>query len=308
MRDTTCQLTVLMAVHNGMPFLRTAIESILKQTYRRFHFLIVDDASTDETRDIVRSYDDPRIELLCLERNVGQTAALNIGLRHASTPWIARMDADDYSAPTRFEEQMRLLDESGSLTCVGTFAWIFRDDPHMVEGTIERPLDSAAIRRGLLHGAPMIHGSLVIRRAALLEVGAYNERYRYSADRDLYNRLLTRYPAANVPQQLLGIRWHESQGSFSNVATDENIEIFSRMLVGSEYTPKEKTVLRRSLAYTYFARAKGWAAQRQYGELLQDLARAFRASPTRTLRGLAAYPIPDRMRVRLRQRFSRKPS
>ena len=78
-------LTVLMAVYNGSAYLRTAMDSILQQTYSDFQFLIVDDASTDDTREIIRSYEDSRIQLICLEQNVGQTASLNIGLRQAST-------------------------------------------------------------------------------------------------------------------------------------------------------------------------------------------------------------------------------
>src|SRR5688572_19340877 len=127
------KLTVLMAVRNGEPFLTAAIESILRQTYEEFRFLIVDDASTDRTREVIRSYDDKRIELLCLQQNVGQTAALSIGVQRVSTPWIARMDADDYSAATRFEKQMNLLTADPSLGCVGTFAWVFRNDPAVAE-------------------------------------------------------------------------------------------------------------------------------------------------------------------------------
>jgi len=70
------KLTVLMAVRNGEPFLNLAIDSILRQTYRDFRFLIIDDASTDRTRELVRSYSDERMEMVCLEENVGQTAAL----------------------------------------------------------------------------------------------------------------------------------------------------------------------------------------------------------------------------------------
>ena len=106
---TAPAVTVLMTVHNGGPYLRTAIHSVLAQTYRDFRFLIVDDASSDDTRDIIRSYDDPRVELMVLPQNVGQTAALNLGLRHAASPWIARMDADDYAAPSRLEEQLGAL-------------------------------------------------------------------------------------------------------------------------------------------------------------------------------------------------------
>ena len=62
------KLTVLMAVRNGEPFLNLAIESILRQTYGDFRFLIIDDASTDRTREVVRSYSDKRIELICLRK------------------------------------------------------------------------------------------------------------------------------------------------------------------------------------------------------------------------------------------------
>ena len=72
---TVPPLTVLMTVHNGGLYLRAAIDSILAQTYRAFRLLIVDDASSDNTPDIIRSYDDPRIDCVALPRNVGQTAA-----------------------------------------------------------------------------------------------------------------------------------------------------------------------------------------------------------------------------------------
>src|SRR5687768_4124984 len=114
-------VTVLMAVKNGRPYLQTAIESTLAQTYRDFEFLIIDDASTDDTAEIIRSYQDPRIRLRTLAKNVGQTAALNLGLQDIKTPWIARMDADDYCHPRRFEAQMRLIESDSTLGCVGTF-------------------------------------------------------------------------------------------------------------------------------------------------------------------------------------------
>jgi glycosyltransferase involved in cell wall biosynthesis len=163
-------LTVLMTVYNGSPYLRTAIDSILEQTYCDFQFLIVDDASTDDTREIIRSYEDSRIQLLCLEQNVGQTVALNIGLRQASTQWIARMDADDYSAPSRFEEQMRALDEDSSLACVGSFGWIFRDDPQAVERIVTTPTDSHDIKQASLAELALIHGCIIVSTTAKAQV------------------------------------------------------------------------------------------------------------------------------------------
>lgn len=288
-------LTVLMAVHNGGRFLRTAVESILNQTYRNFNFLIVDDASTDGSREMIRTIGDPRITLLCLEKNVGQTAALNVGLQHIESPWIARMDADDYSAPTRFEEQMRALESNPSLRCVGTFAWIFREDFSKSEEIIARPVDEQAIRHHLLKGIPMIHGTIVVSREAMNQIGGYNERYRYSQDLDLFSRLLTRFSGANIPKPLLGFRRHEGQGSFCVRAAEESVEIFSSMSLDPQYTPTEKLVLRESLAVSYFFRGTRYRVAGKYRNWWKDLGLAWRTSPKVTLRAVGTSMIPSRL-------------
>lgn len=274
------KLTVLMAVHNGSPYLRTAMDSILQQTYPDFCFLIVDDASTDNTREIVGAYQDERIQLVCLDQNVGQTAALSVGLRRATTPWIARMDADDYSAPTRLEEQMRALDADPSLKCVGTDAWTFRDDPQVVDNVITMPLNHADINRALLRGSPIIHGSLVVSRTALLDVGGYNDRYRVGADLDLYDRLLPRYISANIPKQLLGVRLHKNRSSHSKSACDDGIEICSRRLLTNNYSRQDAAVVRVTLCHALLVRARFFGARTKYLELCKDILRAIRVSPS----------------------------
>ncbi|MDP3981649.1 MAG: glycosyltransferase [Chlamydiota bacterium] len=277
-------ITVLMAVHNGAPYLKIAIESILDQTYRDFIFLIVDDASTDNTREIIQSYSDPRIRLIPLGKNVGQTAALNIGLHQASTPWIARMDADDYSSPTRLEEQLRMINNDPGLCCVGTFAWVFTKEPTVIEQIWTRPTTDAEIRHGLLKTPPIIHGSIVVNREALLEVGAYNERYRYSADFDMYHRLLTPdRRAANVARPLLGIRKHDQQGSRSVVGIDETIDIYLRRLSLHIHSKDESVTIREALSFFYLLRARHYLKEKKIGfPLLQAVLRAFITSP-RTL-------------------------
>jgi glycosyltransferase involved in cell wall biosynthesis len=99
------ELTVLMTVYNGEAYLRETIDSILNQTYKDFKFLILDNASTDSSREIIRSYNDPRIELAALPENIGQAAALNKGLDMIDTPLVARMDADDISLPHRLTRE-----------------------------------------------------------------------------------------------------------------------------------------------------------------------------------------------------------
>jgi len=267
-----------MAVYNGGKFLRTAIDSILKQTYRDFLFLIVDDASTDDTREIVRSYDDERIELLCVEKNIGQTAALNMGLHHASTPWIARMDADDYSVPTRFEEQMKALEADPSIACLGTFAWIFHNTPDNVLGGLKTPLKHEEIQ-SVVVGSPIIHGSLMVSREALIEVGSYNETYRIIADVELYDRFLQHYKAANLDRQLLGVRRHVGQASNSVAAFDETIKLSSRKLADGKYSRSDATMIRETLGRSHIFRARYYAIKGNLRRASGDMARALSKSP-----------------------------
>lgn len=300
MREPAPPLTVVMAVHNGSRYLRAAMESILAQTFRAFRFLIVDDASTDDTRQIVRSYADPRLELLALPRNVGQTAALNVGLRHAASPWIARMDADDYAAPARLEAQMDALRREPSLGCVGTYAWLFRNDPQVMDGVIEKPLDDTSIRRDFWRVIPLIHGTLILRRDLMLDAGGYDARYRYSADWDLYHRLLARCRAANLPQPLLGIRRHPGQKSFLKASADETIQIFSRVLAAGGCARRERATVRDSLSFTYVQRAKSDWGEGKLGAMLADMGWALRWSPTAAARQLLSPIIPQRTRAFLR--------
>ena len=274
-------LEVLMAVHNGEPYLKTAIESILNQTYRNFSFLIVDDASTDRTVDIIKSYSDSRIKLIELPANVGQTAALNVGLRMATASWIARMDADDYSATNRLEEQMNIVSEDPAVCCVGTFAWIFREDPGIAEGIMTKPESDAEIKRTLLREPPMIHGSLVFNRETVLSMGGYNDWYRVSADIDLYDRLLTpSHRAKNIPKRLLGIRRHAGQETQSLRAIDEGIEIFQKRLARKIYSKAERETIRSMLSFFYLLRVRYQFRNRQFDlDIIRDASLAFRTSP-----------------------------
>ena len=275
------EVTVLMAVRNGEPYLRAAVESILNQTYREFEFLIIDDASTDNTREIVRSYGDSRIQLLCLKKNIGQTAALNLGLKEVSTEWIARMDADDFSAPLRLARQMEVLKADSSLGCVGTFGWAFRDDPSATESVMSRPVSHSDIMAELLWSAPLIHTSIVARTRTMVECGGYNERYRYSADLDLYDRLFKICRAANIPELLTGVRQHAAQDSHSAKAVRESIDIFHRRLLDDAYTQRERSVIRFAISLHEALCAK---LESRRVDIVKHVLRAFVHSPMRTVR------------------------
>jgi glycosyltransferase involved in cell wall biosynthesis len=102
-----------------MPYLPDAVESILRQTYADFTFIIVNDGSTDGTKEYLSSLSDPRI-LLINQANEGLGASLNTGLRKCQTEYVARMDADDISIPDRFFSQLEYLDAHPEVVMVGT--------------------------------------------------------------------------------------------------------------------------------------------------------------------------------------------
>lgn len=120
-------ISVLMSVYNGEEFINESIDSILNQTYQDFEFIIVNDGSTDRTRDIIESYDDERIKLYNFEANQGVGPALNYGLSKARGKYIAKADADDIFISSRLEEQKDYLDKNNDVALVGGLIEFF---PH----------------------------------------------------------------------------------------------------------------------------------------------------------------------------------
>tara|TARA_A100001015_G_scaffold230112_1_gene260286 strand:- start:149 stop:1045 length:897 start_codon:yes stop_codon:yes gene_type:complete len=250
-------VTVLMAVYNGGPFLKSALESILKQTYSDFDFLIIDDASNDNTVQIINSYKDQRIKLISLNKNIGQTAALNYGLEQISTKWVARMYADDYSDPRRIEEQIKVINNDTSICCVGTNAWIFHANPNKTADYIKKPANDDEIKNYLLHGHPIIHASILIRLDILKKIGQFNEEYKIAADLDLYDRLLSSSRKfINIQKPLYGIRRHTNQSARSLIAVDETLDIFYKRLKNSGFSKIEKNIIHKRIMFFHLLRVK----------------------------------------------------
>ena len=292
-----------MAVYNGEPFIQTAIDSILRQTYPYFHFLVVDDCSTDRTREIVSSYSDQRVEMICLNENIGQTAALNVGLQQSESKWIARMDADDFSAPDRFEEQMKYLKDNSDVKCLGTFAWVFREDPSVSDDVIKTPLEYSKIQ-SVVSGSPIIHGSIVIDRNAVLAVGGYNDRYRYSADVELYDRFLPKYAAANLPKELLGVRRHRGQGSLTRLAFEEVLEISKNRLISDDYNPNQRAEVRVNLCRNYLLHSQSLLGEGHIMAAISDLWQAMKISPLKfspnAVKIFLSSVVPARHRMKIK--------
>ncbi len=205
-------VSVVMAVHNGAAFVGKTIESILSQDHRQFEFIIIDDASTDDTPAIVASFQDARIRYSRNERNIGQTASLNIGIRQAQGEYIARIDADDIAKSGRFKEQVNFLDAHPEVAVVGT--WQETIDIHgRLQGVRRFPTDPWQIGMGLFTCSPLnwfclSHPTVMIRKSALEKVGLFDETLRISQDYDLWLRISRSFSLANIPYVGLQYRAH----------------------------------------------------------------------------------------------------
>ena len=221
--------TVLMPVYNGTRYLREAIDSILKQTFEDFEFLIVDDASTDESANVVLSYSDDRIRFVQNESNVGQVRCQNIGLGLARGRYIARLDQDDSSLSTRLERQVAVMDSDPRLAVVGT--WMSKVDEHGHEtGLWLGKVDDYAdyLFTSLTNSLPLYHPSVMFRRDAVMNVNGYDETLPYCEDQDLWRRLaLIGYRARVIPEPLTRYRIHVGQQSVSKSKTQSDNLIFA---------------------------------------------------------------------------------
>jgi glycosyltransferase involved in cell wall biosynthesis len=157
-------VSVVLPVCNGEQYLKHSIESLLNQTFPRFELIIVNDGSTDATESIVRSYSDSRIRYMTQE-NTGIGGALRNGCNMASGKYIARMDADDFALPHRFEQQVAWL-ESHPGTVVLSSAVQYIDETGKTTGRSFPYTTNRAIRKKLNLFNPVCHPAVMMRTEA----------------------------------------------------------------------------------------------------------------------------------------------
>ncbi|MFV8325992.1 glycosyltransferase family 2 protein [Flavobacterium sp. ZS1P14] len=226
--NATPKITVLMPVYNCELYVNAAIDSILNQSCTDFEFLILDDASTDETVSIIKSYKDSRIQLIEKPLNTGYTNSLNMGLQVAKGKYIARMDGDDISLPERFARQVAYLDANPEVVVCGTSYEILGENKQTVI-----PESHNAIKLALLKSNCIAHPSVLIRKKILDEFSIiYDASKEPSEDYAMWVRLLSVGKLHNLQEVLLKYRIHSTSVSHKRVEDQEKraIEIKLQLL------------------------------------------------------------------------------
>lgn len=212
----TPSVSILIAVYNGGELLEPSLRSMAAQSFPDWEMVVVDDASTDGTRDRLEkwAHRDPRVRLITNASNKGQTACLNQGLAACRAPWVARQDADDLSCPSRLARQVNYLRRNPATVLLGTCGTLIDGGGRRI-GLLDAPCHSEGIRWSLPFLNPFLHTSVVFRREVARRAGGYDERFRIAQDYDLWGRLAAEGPCANLPQRLVFYRHSESSLSKS---------------------------------------------------------------------------------------------
>jgi len=200
------QISVVLATYNRRQSLPRAIASVLAQQDVAFELVVVDDASTDDTRSYLATLDDPRVRVIAAERNAGPSAARNIGIEAAGADVIAFLDSDDVYRPRRLAASLAALADPDIVCALSSSLTASRDKPRearIPDVKLAAPAFEWALTCDLF---PVEASGMTVRRAAAVAVGGFCTELRFAEDRELLIRLSRR----GGGQLLSDILWEKS--------------------------------------------------------------------------------------------------
>lgn len=272
-------VSVVIPCYNGRAYVADAIESVLAQTYPRLEVIVVDDGSSDDSRDVVRAIGDGRVRLVEHEKNRGIAAARNTGIRSARGGCVGFLDQDDTWRPRKLEKQIAVLegDRAGEIGLVFTGREILRNGKRRVLARdlhFPRPLESAPRREVL---AAFLRRNFVwlisalVRRRCFDDVGLFSESIRSGVDDlEFCVRLAMKYRLAYVDEILVTRREHGMNYTDPTRMLADNLEMVDR-IVRAEPSLERLAGKRRSDLYFSCGRwwhdrgdrGRAWGAYRQ---------------------------------------------
>ena len=249
-------VSVVMPVYNGALYLREAIDSILSQTHSNLELIIINDGSTDNSEEIILSYDDPRIRYIINEKNSGICVTLNKGLDIAKGKYIARMDCDDISIIERLAIQVEFMESHPEIGISGSDVIFFGSK----QGLFQMVHNSDLCAAGLIFNPCFAHPTVIWRREIMDRLNLrYNEEYKGLEDFVMWWKFAEVTKLVNIPQALLRYRIHhkqETQNRSETVILKSNeFRQYRYNKLGVSLSPAEIEVT-NNYSYGYFDRFK----------------------------------------------------
>ncbi len=236
------RVTVFIPVYNRERYIGAAITSILAQSFTDYELLLIDDGSTDRSVEIMRSYSDPRIRVVCNGANLGIPKTRNRGLQLARGEYIALLDSDDVAHPRRLEKQVAFLDRHPDYAQVGSWDRAIDEQGRLLKKVKRQPVRPDDIHAQLLFRCCLSNRSIMARTAILRAYG-YRDDYPRCQDYELHVRLAKCYKLGNLPDVLVFGRVHPQQITWQTAALgdEKKREIMGTLLdeLGVSFNPAD---------------------------------------------------------------------
>ncbi|AJE03473.1 glycosyltransferase [Geobacter pickeringii] len=278
-------ITVIMPCYNRERYLALAINSVLCQTWPMVELIVVDDGCTDGSRSILESYGS-RIRLLEHPGRVnrGQSAAINLGLRHATGEYIAILDSDDLFAPEKIEKQMRFLECHQDVGLVYSNGKAIDADGKELYFIYKRdhqpPSGPADVLENCCVNLP---SNALVRRAVFERAGFFDEHLRTAQDHDMVIRITEVATVGYLDEVLWFYRRHDA--SISSTKALERWQNGFRILDAARRRyPYPARTLKRRLAVLNFRLGQCYLEQRAYFRAVYHFIRAGMLDPSRSAR------------------------
>lgn len=269
------KLAVLLPTYNAALYIKVSIDSILNQTFNDFDLYIYDDCSTDNTTEVVFSYTNSRVFYRKNTENLGIAKTLNRGLDELLPHYefIARMDADDWAYPQRFEKQLDFLNTNKEIILCGTQGYWLKDINQNPTAGWEYPTDSEYIKYHLLFAATFGHSSVVFRSQAIANDNLrYDERITTCEDWELWVRISKIGKMANLPDFLMKYRILENSNHRSSEKIDKHLEERSK-IISNYWSYFDIPFLEQEIYQLYFG--KIGVSRMEFNSKIQKLTDAF---------------------------------
>jgi len=236
------KVSVVIPVYNRARYVAAAVESVLAQSFTDFELLLINDGSTDGSAEILRSYSDPRVRLVCNQSNLGIPQTRNMGLRLACGEYLAWLDSDDVAYRDRLNAQVAFLDRHQDYAAVGSWTMAMDERGRRLTGLGLFPISPEEVQSQLLFHCSLANSSVMARTAILQEYG-YCEQWAVCTDFDLWVRVAGKYKLGNLPRVLVRRRMHSGRitQEQAQLVKEAKLEIFRAQLValGMTYSPAD---------------------------------------------------------------------
>lgn len=277
------KVTVLMPTYNVAPWVEEAIRSVLRQTYRDFELLVVDDASTDNTLDVVRTIDDPRIRIASFPDNVGLSKNLNRGLDLIDTEYFARMDGDDIALPHWLQSEIDYLDAHPEVGVCGGGGQRFGTSQSLIRFPEQHDDIAANMLFECTIIVPTVRMSVVRQHGLRYRKDAFPaEDYRFWADCLRVTRL------HNIPDTLFRYRMHASQICSSRRQEQESkvaeVRLYMLDWLSPDFTNDEKLYHTRDFTAPQIASRQDLYKRKSHSRRLVEQSRSLGHLPQKVLR------------------------